>query len=190
MVIKRLVLCLIFVSVMVQLFDMPDSFSKVIEGAIQADMESAEYIAAVVITDIETRREDRIYTYITYRPIEILKGDPDTLPHTIRMMGGKVGNERLVVSDIPEFEIGEKYLLFLRFDNPYCPIIGRYLRTFKVRHDPAFNKETIFSYHDEKIYGFGMDGRAFKEQRSGGDEPIGLEHFRDYIRRNPGRRND
>jgi hypothetical protein len=174
---------------MVQLVDVQDSFPKVIEGAIQVDMESAEFIAAVEITDIEARKEDRIYTYITYRPIEILKGDPINLPYTIRMMGGKVGNERLIVSDIPQFEIGEKYLLFLKFDNPYCPIIGRYLRTFKIKHDPTLNQERIFSYHDEKIYGFHDDGKVLKEQRSGRDEPVGLELFRDYIGRIPGRKN-
>jgi hypothetical protein len=104
------------------------------------------------------------------------------------MMGGKIGDERLFVSDIPEFEVGKKYLLFLRFDNPYCPIIGRYLRTFKIKHDPDLNRERIFSYHDEKIYGFQEDGRVLREQRSNRDEQIGLEHFGDYIRRNPGRR--
>jgi len=189
MVKKKLFLCLVLVTVLVVLFPMKRSFSKVIEGDIQVDMEWAEFMAAVEITNIEARKEDRIYTYVTYRPIEILKGDPDKLPYTIRMMGGKVGDERLIVSDIPEFEVGERYLLFLRFDNPYCPIIGRYLRTFKIKHDPALNREKIFSYHDEKIYGFQGDGRVLKEQRTSRDEQIGLEPFRDHIRKIPGRRN-
>jgi hypothetical protein len=189
MIVKKLFLCLVLVPAMLMLSNRNVSFSKVIEGPIQVDMESAEFIAAVVIMDIEARKEDRIYTYITYRPIEILKGDPDSLPYTIRMMGGKVGNERLIVSDIPQFEVGEKYLLFLKFDNPYCPILGRYLRTFKIRHDPNLNRERVLSYHDENIYGFHDDGKVLKEQRSGRDEPVGLELFRDYIGRISGRKN-
>jgi hypothetical protein len=52
-------------------------------------MEWAEFIAAVEITNMEARKEDRIYTYVTDRPIEVLKGNPDTLPYAIRMMGEK-----------------------------------------------------------------------------------------------------
>jgi hypothetical protein len=189
MIKKKLFLYLVLVPLMVMVFSMKTSFSKVIEGDIRVDMERAEFIAAVEITNIEARKEDRIYTYVTYRPIEILKGNPDTLPYTIRMMGGRVGDERLFVSDIPEFEVGKKYLLFLRFDNPYCPIIGRYLRTFKIKHDPTWNRERIFSYRDEEIYGFHEDGKVLRERRSSRDEQIGLEHFRNYIRRIPGGRN-
>jgi len=189
MIKKKLLLYLVLIPLIAMLFSMKAAFSKVIEGDIQVDMEWAEFIAAVEITNIEARKEDRIYTYVTYRPIEVLKGNPDTLPYTIRMMGGKVGDERLIVSDIPEFEVGKRYLLFFRFDNPYCPILGRYLRTFKIKHDPALNRERIFSYHDEKIYGFHDGGKVLKKQRSSIDEQIGVEHFRDHIRRIPGVRN-
>ena len=187
---KKLFLGLILVPVLIWLFNPIASFSMVIEGAIQVDMESAEFIAAVEITNIEARKEDRIYTYVTYRPIEVWKGEPDNLPHTIRMLGGKVGDERLIVSDIPQFEIGEKYLLFLRFDNPYCPIIGGHSRTFKIKKDPVGNREKIYSYHDEGIYGVQNDGRVRKKKLSDGDEPMSIEEFRSFVSRNPKMRND
>ncbi len=187
---KKIFVGLFLLSILALLFNPRASFPLVIEGAIQADTESAEYIAAVEITKIEARKEDRIYTYVTYRPIEVWKGDPDALPRTIRMMGGKVGDERLIVSDIPQFEIGGKYLLFLRFDNPYCPIIGRHLRTFKIKPDRTGYGERIFSYHDEEIYGVQNDGRVRKKKLSDREEPLGIEEFRGFIGRNPRMRHD
>jgi len=57
----------------------------------------------------------KIYTYITVKIETQIKGD--NLPQfiTIRQLGGQVGEEALVIHSAPEFQVGEKVLLFLTF---------------------------------------------------------------------------
>lgn len=55
-----------------------------------------------------------IYTTVLVEPIEYMKGDLGAKPIAIEVPGGKIGELRLLVSDMPEFVAGEEMVLFLR----------------------------------------------------------------------------
>lgn len=154
----------------------------VIEGAIEEDVELAEFIATIEIKTLEVKQEGSIYTYVTFDVIEVIKGDPKELPKTIRLRGGSIGGISEIVSDIPELQVGERYLVFLRFDNPSCPIIGGHVRTFKVKHDDRLGKEMVWSYQNEKIYGFGKNGRVLKKMSQVQETEWDIGRFREHLK--------
>ena len=59
------------------------------------------------------QQEDRIYTYITVRVNEVLKGHIRERRIVLKEMGGQVGNRGLSVFGNPEFTPGERVLLYL-----------------------------------------------------------------------------
>jgi hypothetical protein len=65
---------------------------------------------------------EMIYTTVTVQPIAYMKGDLGPDPIEFEMPGGTVGDVGLAVSDVPQFEIGEEAVLFLRPD--YFRVVG------------------------------------------------------------------
>jgi hypothetical protein len=58
-------------------------------------------------------RQDRIYTYITLRVQEVIKGRITTRRIVIKELGGIVGDRAMVVYGNPQFTVGERVLLYL-----------------------------------------------------------------------------
>jgi len=71
-----------------------------------------------------------IHTAVEVEPIDYLKGDASAETIVFEMPGGTVGEIRLVVSDLPSFEVGEEVILFLKDD--YFRVVGFFQGKFKV----------------------------------------------------------
>ena len=56
----------------------------------------------------------RVATYTTFKVIEIIKGEPGST-HTIKQIGGQLpgSNVRQVIHGVPQFVIGQEYVVFL-----------------------------------------------------------------------------
>ena len=71
-----------------------------------------------------------IVTYVELDVKEVIVGDPPS-PLVLRMLGGRVGDKRMVVSGAPEFVVGDEDILFIRDNgkvfNPLTALMhGRY----------------------------------------------------------------
>jgi hypothetical protein len=71
-----------------------------------------------------------IVTYVELDVKEVITGDPPS-PLVLRMLGGRVGDKRMVVSGAPEFVVGDEDILFVRDNgkvfNPLTALMhGRY----------------------------------------------------------------
>ncbi|HUT78240.1 MAG TPA: hypothetical protein VM285_11160 [Polyangia bacterium] len=106
------------------------------------DVEQMSDIAAVVavgsIDGVEARWNDtrtKIYTRVSFRPTEVLKGARDLGPLTIKMIGGQVGEDVAYLPGTPGFEPGERVLLFLepRDDGDGYLIVGLFQGLFRLR---------------------------------------------------------
>ncbi|HUW95946.1 MAG TPA: matrixin family metalloprotease, partial [Anaerolineae bacterium] len=64
----------------------------------------------------------RIYTYVTLRPIEYVKGTARVGDVVFAVPGGTVGELTLLVSDVPVFREGEETVVFLR--DEYFQVVG------------------------------------------------------------------
>jgi hypothetical protein len=71
-----------------------------------------------------------IHTYVTLTVLKQIKGvSPATIE--LRLLGGEIGNEGMMVEGVPEFEVGDRDVLFIENNgSQYCPLVavmhGRY----------------------------------------------------------------
>lgn len=72
----------------------------------------------------------RIYTYVTIRPTEYIKGASKTGDLVIEVPGGTVGDLTLRVTDVPTFKEGEDTVVFLR--DEYFQVVGWYQGKYTV----------------------------------------------------------
>ncbi|AKB19217.1 MULTISPECIES: hypothetical protein [unclassified Methanosarcina] len=68
--------------------------------------------------------DERIYTDVIIGVEEYLKNPQPSEEITVRVMGGKVGEDRVIVTDEAEFEPGKKVLLFLTTEDPFTKNLG------------------------------------------------------------------
>ena len=97
--------------------------------------EKAREIVIGHVVDMQSRwNEDRdyIFTYVTVHVDEYVKGGGERSV-TIKIPGGAIGDLQLRVSDIPEFAVGEKVVLFLTDEYPdYCDLLGLFQGKYTV----------------------------------------------------------
>jgi hypothetical protein len=64
------------------------------------------------------------FTIVTWRVEDAVKGVTDEATYAARFLGGPIGEKWMKVTEIPEFEIGDRDLLFLRADATVgCPLV-------------------------------------------------------------------
>lgn len=96
----------------------------------------AEEIVRGRVTDIAVRRSSApdgtpvIKTHVTFTVERTLKG-PERQEITLELLGGTIGDESLVVTGLPRFEIGSTDYLFVERNGvQFCPLVavrhGRY----------------------------------------------------------------
>ncbi|HUU01858.1 MAG TPA: hypothetical protein VM425_10475 [Myxococcota bacterium] len=88
----------------------------------------------------------KIYTRVLVTPSEILKGARDTGTVTIKTIGGKLADRVAELPGAPQFEPGERVLVFLepRKDGDGYNTLGLYLGKFSVVKDPHTGKEVLY----------------------------------------------
>ena len=73
-------------------------------------------------TGQETTRH--IVTFVTFKVDETYKGAAAP-GQTLRFLGGTVGNDTMEVPDMPQFEVGQKAVLFVVGNGKqFCPLVG------------------------------------------------------------------
>src|SRR5437868_3613172 len=79
-------------------------------------MIGARVIVTGKVLNIESsfdEQQDRIYTYITVKVQQVLKGEISERRIVLKELGGQVGNRGLTIWGNPQFKRGERVLLYL-----------------------------------------------------------------------------
>ncbi len=113
--------------------------------------------------------DERIYTDVIIGVEEYLKNPQPSEEITVRVMGGKVGEDRVLVTDEAEFELGEKVLLFLTTEDPFTKNLGG--EHFRV---------TSWAHGKFKI----VDDRAIRPKVMEEHQNISLQELREVIQEN------
>jgi len=109
---------------------------------IHFDVEQLSAIAAVVavgeVDGVEARwnpTHTKIYTRVSIKPTEMLKGGRDLDVLTIKMIGGQIGQDMARLPGTPELVQGERVLVFLepRDDGDGYLIVGLFQGLFRLR---------------------------------------------------------
>ncbi len=89
----------------------------------------ATQIVRVRVTEISVRWDPSeqgpvIHTYVRAETLATLKGTSQSTIE-VRLLGGQVGEVSMQVADMPEFEVGRTYILFLAGNHrTFCPLVG------------------------------------------------------------------
>ncbi len=101
----------------------------------------AEAILRGRVTDITFRRSSApdgtpvIKTHVTFAVERTLKG-PERASVTLEFLGGTIGDESLVVTGLPRFELGSTDYLFVERNGvQFCPLVAVRHGRYRLRRD-------------------------------------------------------
>jgi hypothetical protein len=92
----------------------------------QVDMADLIFVGTAVREEFALTGDAKVpFTFVTFSVDQTLKGAAVDRFLTLRFLGGRIGRRALEVEGMPEFQQGQKYLLFVG-DNAKagCPIVG------------------------------------------------------------------
>jgi len=74
---------------------------------------------------VPTRDGKFPFTFVTFSVEQVFKGLTKDRPLTLRLAGGQLGKRTVEVIGMPEFKLGERYLLFVSQNGQAgCPLLG------------------------------------------------------------------
>jgi hypothetical protein len=84
-------------------------------------------------------------TKVTFQVNQAVKGNPGSTL-TLEFLGGRVGEQSLTVEGLPQFQAGERYILFSESPDKavVCPILGLDQGALRVVHDQESNVDRVF----------------------------------------------
>ncbi|MFY9611772.1 MAG: putative Ig domain-containing protein [Blastocatellia bacterium] len=127
----------------------------------------------VAIESSYDERNSRIYTYITVKVREVLKGQITERRIVLKELGGQVGDRTSVIYGNPQFKKGEKVLLYLdTWADGSLRTYQMFLGKFNIVNDPITGREiAVRSSPDEnttvlkhQIHGHSAPGRSTERQ--------------------------
>jgi hypothetical protein len=92
---------------------------------------------------VDSRSGRSIVTDVTVSIEQTLKG-PTYAERSLEFLGGTVGEDTLRVDGMPEFQVGERAVLFLNeAGRPASPVVGFMYGWFRIVQDPATGVDMI-----------------------------------------------
>jgi hypothetical protein len=97
-------------------------------------------------TELVTRADNRaIFTYVTFRVQEVLKGTvPAAATVTLEFLGGSVGELTMDVVGMPRFSVGQTELLFVdQTGGQICPLVAMMFGRYRIQRHPTTGAEFV-----------------------------------------------
>jgi hypothetical protein len=92
-----------------------------------------------------------IHTYVTCRVHDTIKG-PATDELELRFLGGDVGTDHLVIADMPKFDVGAEYVLFVAGNKQaFCPLVHVMHGSYPVVTDSITGERRIARHDREPL---------------------------------------
>lgn len=119
----------------------PPSFPELVE--------KAEAIYRGRVTTVESRHVDRpdgsrvIKTFVTVAIEKVLKGAAQNAI-TLELLGGRVGDESLIITGMPKFTVGAEEFVFVQRNGvQFCPLVAVMHGRYRVLHDAAQGRDYV-----------------------------------------------
>jgi hypothetical protein len=101
----------------------------------------SDYVVRAVVKSVRSEfaspGSKAIVTYVELDVKEVITGNPPS-PLVLRMLGGRVGDKRMVVSGAPEFVVGDEDILFVRDNgNVFNPLTALMHGRYPIARDEA-----------------------------------------------------
>jgi hypothetical protein len=130
--------------------------TTVIPPTFEQLVQQAELIFEGTVTDVKSVWEGEgaqrhIDTYVTFQVADSVKGDAGS-SYTIRMLGGTVGDETMLVTDTPKFNVGDREILFVEHNfDQFVPLVGISHGRFHVQSDKETGRDIVVNAEGEPI---------------------------------------
>ena len=99
----------------------------------------------------ESRSGRSIVTLVTFRVERTLKGAP-RIQAMIEFPGGTIGDDTMRVAGVPQFQIGDRDVLFLSdVVRPVSPVVGLMQGRFRIIRDPGSGVDTVRTFGGDAI---------------------------------------
>src|SRR5436305_2315074 len=148
-------------------------------------VQQAELIFQGTVTDVKSVWEGEgaqrhIDTYVTFQVSDKVKGDAGS-SYTIRMLGGTVGEDTMLVTDTPKFHVGERQILFVEHNfDQFVPLVGINHGHFGVQHDEQSGRDIIVNGDGEAVKDLTKLGR--EEESVDASEAISVDDLKSAIK--------
>ena len=118
----------------------------------------ADVVFVGTVIDITSEWADpdksRIYTYVAFDNLEIIAGDYQNSSLTVRFSGGEMDDVKILYAGVPQFNLGERNLIFLRGNYiELCPVVGWIQGRFRVLYDENVGEHVIHTDDGKPIAG-------------------------------------
>lgn len=148
-------------------------------------VQQAELIFQGTVTDTKSVWEGEgaqrhIETYVTFQIADSVKGNAGS-SYTIRMLGGTVGDESLVVTDAPKFQVGDREILFVEHNyDQFVPLVGIGHGRFHVQRDEGTGRDVVVDHEGAPVKDLAKLGR--EEESVGAAEAITPEQLKSAVK--------
>ena len=130
--------------------------TTVIPPTFEQLVQQAELIFEGTVTDTKSVWEGEgaqrhIDTYVTFQVADSVKGDAGS-SYAIRMLGGTVGDETMLVTDTPKFSVGDREILFVEHNfDQFVPLVGISHGRFHVQRDEQIGRDVVVNAEGEPV---------------------------------------
>jgi hypothetical protein len=170
--------------------------TSVIQPTFNELVGTADYVVRAVVTSTESSwREDSqqpgeryIGSRIALDVREVIQGTPPS-PLVLEVVGGRVGDEELVIDGTPKLVPGREYILFIRGNGRvFFPVVGLAYGTFPIRRDTKTGRSEVHRANGQPLYSTqDLAPGTASTARSATARPMTPDSFRNRIRETHGR---
>jgi len=148
-------------------------------------VQQAEFIFQGTVTDVKSVWEGEggqrhIETYVTFQVQDSVKGENGN-SYTIRMLGGTVGDETMLVTDAPKFKVGDRDILFVEHNyDQFVPLVGIGHGRFHIQRDEETGRDIVINDEGEPVKDLAKLGR--EEESVAAAEAISPEQLKSAVK--------
>jgi hypothetical protein len=149
-------------------------------------IESADFVFTGTVLRVEarwtpTQSGRAIVTHVTFGVERTLKGEP-VRELSLEFLGGRIGDMALEVSGVPQFEIGQRSVIFARTrELEVSPLAGFNQGRFRVNRDPATGRQYVTTHDGWAFSSVAEIGRERAEVSERPVRTMTLEAFEQEI---------
>jgi hypothetical protein len=135
----------------------------------------SEGIVVGTVRQVQSNYDSRqeINTFVTFDNLKVLGGSYSASGITLRLKGGRVGDEVLVVEGSPQFKEGERVLMFIQGNGrEIVPLVGWTQGLFRFVSDPTTGEMMIADSLGRSVVG--VEGNHVKTAGDAGRDDLGI----------------
>jgi len=108
----------------------------------------SDYVVRAVVKSVSSELRTsgphrHILTFVTLEVREVIRGTPPQ-PLVLQMLGGKVGNDEMVIEGAPKFGVGDEDILFVHGNGRQLnPLVALMHGRYPIKHEPGTGREYL-----------------------------------------------